>query len=131
MKTIVYKMRLNRYECVELHDDGSDEIKFVFEHPINAKMLISESVVNVCDGIGITSTKKLPEGDVTPKLFLGSGVYILEGFTVSRAAVIRKPADENYIRNLGKFCEELSQRVEKLEKRDEELQTLITQKINL
>ncbi len=131
MKTIIYKKRLNQYECTEIQDGGGDRVKFVFDYPINAKMLISKTVVNVADGIGMTSIKKIPEGDVSPKLFSGSSVYTLEGFTVNKGAIIRRCADENYIRNLGRFCEELSIRFEKLEKQNEQLQTLMTQKIKL
>ena len=131
MKTIVYKMRLNQYECIEIHDNGGDRIKFVFEFPIKAKMLISKTVVDIADGIGMTSIKKIPDGDVTPKLFVGSSVYTIEGFTVNSGTVTRKAIDENYIRNLGKCYEELSHRVENIENQSKELQSLMTQKIKL
>ncbi len=131
MKTVIYKIRAKRYECAEILDRGGDDLKFVFELPINARMLISDSVVEIKDGIGKTKLSRISDGDVSPKLFIGGKVHTVEGFTVSRGAVIRKRADEEYIRNLSEFCEELSKKVEKLEIKNEELEKLMTQKIKL
>lgn len=131
MKTIIYKNRAKRYECAEILDRGGDDLEFIFELPIDCRMTISDTVVEIKGGVGKTKLSRIPEGDVSPKLFIGGKVHTLEGFTVSRGAVIRKRADEEYIRNLSEFCEELSKRVEELENKNEELIKLMTQKIKL
>ena len=129
MKTIIYKKRAKRYECVEIRDGGGDEIEFIFDLPINAKMTLSGAVVKIENGVGRVKLKRLPEGDISPKLFLGGRIHMPEGFTVTGGAVIRKPAGEEYLRHLSSFCEELSRRVEALERRADEIQNKITQKI--
>lgn len=129
MKTIIYKKCAKRYECAEIRDGGGDEIEFIFDLPINARMTLSEAVVDISDGVGRVNLKRLPEGDIFPKLFLGGRIHMPEGFTVSGGAVMRKPVGEEYIRHLSHFCEELSGRVEELERKTEEIQNKITQKI--
>ena len=129
MKTIIYKKRAKRYECVEIRDGGGDEIEFIFDLPINAKMTLSGAVVKIENGVGRVMLKRLPEGDISPKLFLGGKIHTPEGFTVTGGAVIRKPAGEEYLRHLSSFCEELSERVGELESKTDEIQNKITQKI--
>ena len=131
MKTIIYKIRANRYECADVLDGGGDDLSFIFELPISCRMTISGTVIEIEGGIGKAKLSSIPEGYVTPKLFLGGKVHTLEGFTVSRGAVIKKRADEEYIRNLSEFCEGLSKRVEALEIKNAELINLMTQKIKL
>ena len=129
MKTIIYKTCINRYECVEIRDGGGDEIEFIFDIPLNARMTLSGVVVDIFDGVGRVKIKKLPEGDISPKLYLGGRIHMPEGFTVTGGAVIRKPAGEEYLRHLSSFCEELSARIEVLERKADEIQNKITQKI--
>lgn len=131
MKTIIYKIRANRYECTEVLDRGGDDLEFIFELPVSCRMTLSDTVVEIEGGVGKTKLSCIAEGDITPKLFIGGKVHTLEGFTVSRGAVIKKRADEEYVRNLAGFCEELSKRVEELENKNAELMKLMTQKIKL
>ena len=131
MKTVVYKYQAKRYECTKITDNGGEDIEFIFNPPINAKMLISETVVEITGGVGKTKISHLPDGDTVPRLFAGGKWHVLEGFTVSCGSVIKKNADEEYLRVLSEFCEELSKRVEKLEEQNAHLLNLMTQKIKL
>ena len=131
MKTVIYKYQAKRYECTKITDNGGDDIEFIFDPPINAKMLISDTVVEIDGGVGRTKISRLPDGDTAPKLFTRGRGHMLEGFTVSRGSIIKKNADEEHLRNLSEFCEELSKRVEKLEEQNAHLLNLMTQKIKL
>lgn len=130
MKIIIYKMRAKRYECAEIRDSGGDELQFIFEVPLNATLTLGKEAVKIKDGAGKTSVSRLPEGDIVPKLFSGGKIYYPEGFTVTQGTVLRKCPDEEYMRSLASFCEELSGRISVVEKEIIEIQDKITQKIS-
>jgi hypothetical protein len=129
MKTIVYEIRAGKQECAKIMDDGSDELKIIFEEPIDGKMTVGDRVFSVMCGVVKLKIETLPQGEILPRLLTGGRIYNLEGFILKGDALLPIAHDESYIRELSSRCEELCRRLGALEERVIAAEEKITQKI--
>ena len=130
MKIIVYENRANSYECTYIREDGSDEIKIIFDEPLDAKLTISDKVADVKAGICTARISELGEGEISPVLFLGARLFKLEPFIVKGGALIGKNPDESVVRAISERCCAIDRRLSDAERalRDiyEKIETKIT-----
>ena len=129
MTTIFYKKILGRYEISEIRELADKEIRFEFEEPIDGKLLISNAVFDISSGVCITQKERLPEGEISPKIYTGGVMQKIEGFVLTDSAVIRKPPDSDYARRLSITVDTLLKRVATLEKALGELENKTERKI--
>ena len=130
MKIIVYENRANSYECTYIREDGSDEIKIIFDEPFDAKLTVSEKVIDVKSGISTVAISDIGEGEISPVLFLGARLFNLEPFIVKGGALIGKNPDANAVRAISERCCAIELRLSDAERalRDiyEKIETKIT-----
>ena len=129
MTTIFYKKILGRYEISEITEPSDKEIRFEFEEPIDAKLLVSDAVLKVESGACLVEKARLSEGEISPKLYTGGGMEKAESFILTSGAVIRKPSDTDYARGLAITVDALLSRVGALETRLAELENKTERKI--
>ena len=129
MTTIFYKKILGRYEISEITELADKEIRFEFEEPIDGKLLISNAVFELSNGVCQVKKERLSEGEITPKLYTGGGMDKIEGFILSGDAVLRIPVDSDYTRRLSITVDAILMRVNALEKSLEELENKTERKI--
>ena len=129
MKTIIYKTIAKSYKIAEIKQDADNKINFIFESPINAKLLINGFSYDVKGGVASIDIPPCFVGELTPTLYIGPTPYKLEGFIVSNGAITKLPFDEEYIISIGKLCDELYKRTEKIEAVLLEIEEKISKKI--
>ncbi len=115
MKTLVYEIRAGRYECASFKDGEGDEVKFVFEQPIDANLTIGERVYLLSRGTVRVKISDICEGEVHPRLYAGGRMHKLEGFIVKKGEIIPLAPDADYIKRLGGICEELTRKIKSIE----------------
>lgn len=130
MRTIVYKIRLERYEIAKISEGCEDEITLQLEEPLDGNILIEKSAFPLKRGIAKIPADQLSEGEVSPKISTSSGTKRLEGFIFKRGAVIRKHPDADYVRSLAEATDSLLKKVSALEAEIEEIKNKISPKIH-
>ena len=129
MTTIFYKKILGRYEISEISNLPGEEITFEFEEPVDGKLLISNSVFDICGGVCRIIAARLPEGEIAPKLYTGWGMHKIEGFIFKHGAVIQKAPDSDYVRRLSITVDAILHRMDAIEKALGELENKTERKI--
>ena len=130
MKTIIYKKRLGRYECVKITDNGGKDFKIVFDEPIDGKLSAGKGVFDVRSGVSTGLIASLGEGEIVPKLYSERKQLPLEPFTVSCGAVLPSRVNDEYARHLGEHYEILKVRIDTLEKALKDIYEKINQPLN-
>ena len=115
MTTIFYKKILGSYEISEITQSSVGDLKIEFEAPFDGKLLIESSVFDIYRGVSTIQTRHLPDGEISPKIYAGSGMERIEGFILSRGAIVRKAPDADYVKRLSITTDALLSRVQKLE----------------
>ncbi len=126
MTTIIYGKRNGIYECVKISNGSEEKTRIIFEEPLDAKLVIGKYLFSVNAGICDADISSLPDGEYSPILFLGERPFRLEELRVFCGKVSRRLVDDEYIRRLSHVCDELSSRVDALEKTT----TVISEKFN-
>ena len=121
---------LETYEIDKIEEHTGDGIKIMLEAPIDAKLILGDSVHIVIGGVCNIQKSKLSDGDFIPKLYTSRGMTLLEGFIIKHGAVIRKNPDADYVRRLADCVDGLYTRVLSLENSLEEIQDKISRKIS-
>lgn len=129
MKTIIYKTPIEYYECADIIDNGGDEIRFIFDKPIDAKLTIGSKSYAVAGGVCRARIDSLSDGEIKPKLHTGGRTLDIEGFFCRDGVLIKKCNGEEYARHLGEKYGELTKRIALLEEITDSLSEKITQKI--
>lgn len=129
MTIIVYKTVLGRYELCEIARDTGDGYSIIFEHPIDAKLVIADRVYSVRRGLCNIEESALRDGEITPRLVTSCGVNTIEPFIVSGGAIIKKQPDAEYLRRTVRITQELFDRVAALEAEVGALKNKTEQKI--
>ena len=132
MKTIVYGKRNGEYEClrIEKRADASSPT-FAFEEPISGKLVIGSYLLSVENGVTCEDISELKDGEYTPVLFCGNYPIRLEPIIVLDGGVLRKAADDEYIRRLGGICDALCRRLDETELALAEIKRGINEAISL
>ena len=130
MKIIVYKIRSNSYECINIKDDGGTEISIVFDEPISGTLTVKDKILPIVRGVCKTAVSELSEGECAPTLFSGGKRMRLESFYIKDGFVLRRAPDEEYVRELYENYSLLEKRVLKIESELENINERINQKIN-
>ena len=129
MTTIFYKKILGLYEISEISEVCDGCIRIEFEEPLNAKLVISDLVLDVSCGVCSINADKLSDGEYAPKLYTGTVMQSIEGFIVKKGAVIQKNYDDDYVRRLSGTVDTLLHRIQSLEAAMNEVQDKIERKI--
>ena len=129
MTTIIYKKILGRYEIIKIDERGGENMRIEFEDPIDASLIISDTPHPVVRGVCDVKCREILDGFITPKLYTGGNMQTLEGFTVKLGAVIKNPADDEYVRRLSEVADGLLLRICRLEAALCEIENKIERKI--
>ena len=129
MKIIVYKMRSKYYECVDIKDDGGDDVKIIFDQPLCGSLVIGDSILPLIRGVCKADVGSLPEGECRPTIFVGAKSYKIESFFIKDGIILRHSPDGEYIRELCENYAKLEKRVNEIETRLENINDKIIQKI--
>ena len=130
MTTIFYKKILGQYEITEISELSGKEIRFEFEEPLDGNLLISNAVFDISSGVCQLEAERIPDGEITPKLYTGGDMQKIEGFIFKHGAVIQKMPDSDYTRRLSITVDALLRRVDALEKALAELENKTERKIS-
>ncbi len=96
--------------------DGSDIIEFVFDSPINAKLVIKDKMYDIQNGAVAITVSESDRGECAPRIYSG-GVYTdIESFIIG-VGVMRKHPDADYIKSLSDKIFALKNKMKELEKR--------------
>lgn len=129
MKTIVYKKLFNKYRITKIQEGNAPELTLRFEEPIEAKLFIGEAVFTVSCGTVTIPTKKLCDGEISPKLYTGGGKEDIESFTISCGKLLRTTPDSEYVKCLGEAVESISERLNKHEDDISTIKSRLDQKL--
>ena len=129
MTTIIYKFILGRYLITDIIQNEADEICIKFDTPIDAKLIICDTVVKVECGVARIKAERLKDGRIAPMLYLKNTVSTMEEFILSRGAVIKSRLDEKAIRELEEVTDGILKRLNAIEKSLNEAWDKITQEI--
>lgn len=129
MKIIVYKMRLNSYECADVKDDGGDDVRIIFDKPLSGTLTVKDKILPLVNGICKTSVRELCDGECAPTLFTSGKKYKLESFFIKDGFILRRSPDGEYVRELCENYYQLKKRVSEIEAELEKINGKITQKI--
>ncbi len=127
MKTIIYKKVLGRYEIEKINDRGGDKILVEFCEPIDSKLTVAGRVFPVERGVARIDAKRLPDGELSPKLYTDGAVSSIEGFILSHGAIVRINVTDDYVRKLVSVVDELQLKVRSLEENCRKIQKKIDQ----
>ncbi len=116
MNKLYYEKRDGIYECVRLLCDGSDIIEFIFDTPLEAKLIINGKPYNIKNGSGAVTFSEKKRGECIPVLYSGGTYTPLEGFLIG-TGVSRKNPNSDYIRNMSEKVFALKNKLSELEKR--------------
>lgn len=130
MKTIVYKKIFKQYKIAEMRESANSEITLIFEEPIEAKLFIGKSAFSVCCGIARIPSEEVPEGEICPKLYTGTGKEEPEGFFVCHGEVVRVKSDDEISKTAAKSLIEMLGRIEHCEHAISEINGLLDRKLN-
>ena len=122
-------MRSKSYECVDIKDDGGDDIRIIFDQPLCGTLVIGESVFPLIRGVCKATVGKMPDGECTPTIFVGAKSFKLESFFVKNGIILRHAPNGEYIRELYENYTKLEKRVDEMELRLENINDKIIQKI--
>ena len=123
-------MRSKFYECTDIKDDGGNNISIVFDEPLCGTVIIKDKILPLVRGICKTCINELPDGECSPTLFTAGKKYKLERFFIKDGFVLRRPPDEEYVRELHENYFSLQKRVLEIEAELEKINGKINQKIN-
>ncbi len=115
MITLVYEKRSEGYELASFCRNGGDDVRFIFELPINARLIIESTEYRIKDGLLKLPSSKLPDGEISPKLICGRGIQILSPLIVKSGIVIPAPYNTEDIIDIRALCEKLKRRLDHLE----------------
>lgn len=130
IKTLIYKKRLGRYDCVKITNGDSKGIRIVFEEPIDGKITIGNYVARLSRGVAEIDTARLSDGKISPKLYSGGKIYALEDFILYEGRISTPVPDSEYIRRIYENLDSLSERVSILEEKNEEIMKKMSQTLN-
>lgn len=130
MKTLVYKKRLDRYDCIKITNGESKGIRIVFEEPIDGKITIGNYVARLSRGVAEFDTARLSDGKISPKLYSGGKIYLLEDFILYEGRISAPMPDSEYIRRIYENLDSLSERVSALEEKNEEIMKKMSQTLD-
>ncbi len=123
MKIIVYKLRLGSYEIAKITDSPEGRISFIFDEPIDAKLMLSGRVCTVRRGRGELDIRDMSDGSYTPRLISASGTHELESFRLFGGAISHREVSDERIRTLIDTVSELLKKSEALEKKLSEIES--------
>lgn len=130
MQTIIYKSILGRYEISDVTSSTGDGIRVLFDTPLDGHLTIGATVYPIARGVCKIPSTRLSDGEVLPRLVSGGAVKNLEGFTVTRGAVIRRSPDEEYSRRLAEAVDSLAKRISAIEAEIDTVRDKISQKLS-
>ena len=122
-------MRFKSYECAEIRDDGGEDIRIIFDEPINGAVKIGKEIFSLSSGVCKANIKQFPGGELSPVLFANGKQYKLESFFVKDGILLTRAPDGEYIRELYESYRKLQKRISDIESRLEDMNDKITQKI--
>lgn len=125
MSKVYYEKRLGNYECTRVRNDENPDITFLFSPPIDATMVIGNSVSEkiVC-GACTVKLSQIPAGECKPIVYKSGKMEKVESIVICHG-VSRKNPDEEYIRALGKNLFELSEKLNEHSEKLFEIEKLI------
>lgn len=115
MTTIIYKRMGRLYECADVCRDGGDSARIILDEPINGKVRVGNRLYELTHGCAEINLASLTDGEYTPVLITASHTRNMEAFIVSRGEIQRKFPSEEYVRELGRLCASLEERICELE----------------
>lgn len=111
LSKVYYEKRLRAYECTKVKNDENPEVTFLFSPPIDATMLIGNSISEKITGGACTiKLSRIPAGECKPIVYKNGRMEKVESIVICHG-VSRKNTDEEYIRTLGKDLYELSEKL--------------------
>lgn len=129
MTTIFYKKVLGSYEISEVCEAPGEEVVLEFEEPIDGKIVIASSVFELSHGVCKAKTAKLPDGEISPKLYTGGIIEKIESFIHKSGTVIQKAPDADYVKRLAITVDAIFCRIQRLERLLGEIENKIERKI--
>ena len=128
MSKVYYEQRCDRFECVDVINDGSDTLSFIFDIPIDGKLVIGERTAKQIHG-GVCKIKlsEIKEGECKPLVHKNGICHRLESINVGKG-VSRKSPDDEYIRKLSGEVFSVQQRLLELSDEIAGLKTAINGK---
>lgn len=129
MTTLVYKYLLSSYiidACFESHGEG---LTLELCEPIDAKLIIGESIHRVDKGI--CRIKSLQIGEIKPKLYTGTGVYELESFVYRNGVATPNRDHAQMIPELYRVLNSVCERLFAAEREIAELSERVSRRISI
>ena len=111
MKTIIYKLRGDSYECVAINQSGEKLGAIIFDEPFDAKLKIGKALYEVKSGVLKLDFSNLESGEYEPALIKNRHLYKMESFILTPEGVQRKTPGEEYLRALSERIEENKKRL--------------------
>lgn len=129
MTTIIYKNLVNRYiidSCFEAVGDG---VAIEFCEPIDAKLIVGSEIFRVENGVcRITA---VPEGEILPKLYTGTGMHELESFVYRNGVATPNRDKTEMIAELFRAVDSILERLTEAEKEILELNEKVSRRISI
>lgn len=114
MITLFYQRQFGKFECVRITGEGKD-IRFLFDEPINARLLVNGRICEIKNGDGVLSSSLLKNGICEPTLYVGKRSEKIGSFLVKCGSVSYNQPDFEYTRELSRHLETLRKKVDGLE----------------
>ena len=125
MSKIYYEKRDFGFECVGVANDGADTLRFIFNTPIDGRLIIGDRISEkISGGVSTVKLSQIPEGECKPSVYKSGKHYKLESIIIGKGVSRKAPSDE-YIRSLGKEIFLLKERLSSLDKEIKALQSAI------
>ena len=129
MKTIVYKKLFNKYRIAEIRESDSADLTLRFEEPIEAKLFIGEGVFSVYCGIAKIPKSHLHDGEISPKLYTGTGKEDIEGFISVCGEVAEISCDSEFKKSVGEAVVSILHRLDLQDKAILQIKDRLDQKL--
>lgn len=125
MATIEYEKVCGAYLCEKIQNDSTDTLKIIFKEPFSGILELNGVTAKIRSGIATLKISEVGSGVKMPAVYSGGKESHPEAFVIHNAAVYKKDPDGDYVRSLGKLIHSLTERVDLLEVKANE----ITEKI--
>lgn len=121
MNTVIYEKINHGYRVKELKEDNSDRFRFILDSPVNGRLMLDGEIITVRSGVADIAKSKLSDKAYVPTFFGGDGAKKTEGFYVKDGVIRVSDPDGEYVREISRRVELLSEKLMTLEEKIEEI----------